>query len=245
MPVLLNVERSAIEYWLRAEQGEIDHAGADRVVRQLVDQDERTGLTILGVRIENDRPIGGDSLTHADRWSSSCFAAMCSSVLTSILCSRSVMLALTVRGADLHEIGPAGKQRVFVHPDDVRLKLIGHRWRRAAADNDVSAADIDFVLQRQRHRLRRYSPFEIALRCATMRATRLSLPEGNTRMVSPLFNVPLMTMPAKPRKSWLGRNFTHCTGSRRGLPGAGILSDRYRFQVADQLSDLDTRTCCR
>ena len=49
----------------------------------------------------------------------------------------------------------------------------------------------------------------------TMRATRLSRPDGTTRIFSPWLTVPLTIVPAKPRKSRFGR-LTHCTGRRNG-----------------------------
>jgi hypothetical protein len=47
----------------------------------------------------------------------------------------------------------------------------------------------------------------------TSRATLLSRPDGSTRTFSPGRIVPLTIVPAKPRKSRLGR-LTHCTGRR-------------------------------
>ncbi len=55
-----------------------------------------------------------------------------------------------------------------------------------------------------------------------MRATRLSRPEGCTRMRSPGRRLPLASRPQKPRKSRLGR-LTHCTG-RRSAPACRRVS---------------------
>ena len=61
--------------------------------------------------------------------------------------------ASTVCVADLHQVRPALQHRPVVHPDDRRLELIGDRRRRVAAREDVAAAHVDFVGQRQRDRL--------------------------------------------------------------------------------------------
>ena len=50
----------------------------------------------------------------------------------------------------------------------------------------------------------------------TIDFTRLRLPDGSTITSSPLRRMPDATVPAKPRKSRLGR-MTYCTGNRRSV----------------------------
>src|SRR3546814_7573236 len=47
-----------------------------------------------------------------------------------------------------------------------------------------------------------------------MAATFERCPDGSTAISSPIATAPPVTVPAKPRKFWLGRQ-THCTGRRK------------------------------
>ena len=52
------------------------------------------------------------------------------------------------------QIRAAGNEVVVAHPDERRLELIGDRGRRRGCGDDVAAADVDFIGQRQRDRSR-------------------------------------------------------------------------------------------
>jgi hypothetical protein len=65
----------------------------------------------------------------------------------------------------------------------------------------------------------------------TMRLTVLVRPDGCTRMAVPGVMLPPAIVPAKPRKSRLGR-LTHCTGSRNGQVCASV--DLHRFEIFHQ-----------
>ena len=83
----------------------------------------------------------------------SVFAATCSSVLTLTLYFGLVERAVHGAGADLDEIGAAGQHRLIAHPQDARLELVGDLERITGRADDIAAADIDLVLEREGHRL--------------------------------------------------------------------------------------------
>ncbi|MNI63265.1 hypothetical protein D3C73_1186240 [compost metagenome] len=55
--------------------------------------------------------------------------------------------------ADLHQVRTPGQHRLFVHPHQRRLELVGNGRRCIGQDNQVATADIDYVLERQRDSL--------------------------------------------------------------------------------------------
>jgi hypothetical protein len=63
---------------------------------------------------------------------------------------------------DLQPVDPAGEHRLVAHPYDRRLELIGHPGGSICGGDDVPAADVDLVGQRQRDRLPRDRVGEIA-----------------------------------------------------------------------------------
>src|SRR5690349_14906277 len=53
----------------------------------------------------------------------------------------------------LDQIGAAGKHLLVIHPQDAGLEFVGDGEWRSRRTNDIAAADIDFVLERDGHRL--------------------------------------------------------------------------------------------
>ena len=108
---------------VRAAQREVQQAGADRVVRDAVDEDEAARVAVLRVRVEGDRlaqldvddadlvqleVVRGDAVERVD-----------------------VELVLDRRDRgrdrlrpDAHEIRAAAQERLLRHPDDRRLELV-------------------------------------------------------------------------------------------------------------------------
>ena len=84
---------------------------------------------------------------------SSRFAARCSSVLTLIRYLGSARVALRRQRADLQQVGAAGEHRLFGHPDDGALELVGDLRGRSGRGDHVAARDVDLVGERQGDRL--------------------------------------------------------------------------------------------
>ena len=73
----------------------MQQAGADRVVRQAVDQDEAAGIAVLAVGVEGDRAVERE-VADADLVQLELLAARCSRVLTLTRYFRWVIVAVTV-----------------------------------------------------------------------------------------------------------------------------------------------------
>ncbi len=111
-----------------------DHPGAGREVRGRIDQDEAAGPAILGVAIEDDRPRR--RIRHrAD------------------LIEHQPVIDFRRHGPGrvLQQVHAPGIERTLVHPDDVGAEPLADF--DFADRQQVAAADVDFVLERQRHRL--------------------------------------------------------------------------------------------
>ena len=142
-------------------QGEVQQAGADRIVRQAVDQDETAGISVLPIGVEGDRAIHRE-VAHAD-------LVQLEPLRGEVLQGIDVHAIFRVgdrRGhglrPDLQPVGAAREHRLVAHPDDCRLELVGHPGGRIRGGDDVAAADVDLVGQRQRDRLPRDRVGEIA-----------------------------------------------------------------------------------
>ena len=147
---------------LRSPQSLAQHAGGDGVVGDAVDQDEAAGVAILGVGIKGDRPV---EFQFAD-------ADFVEVQLLGLHMFQSVDVDLVFQGqhgrgnglrADLHQIASAAQHRLLAHPNDGRLELIADLGRCVGGADQVAARDVDFVGQRQRHRLIRHRDSEIAV----------------------------------------------------------------------------------
>ena len=112
----------------------------------------------------------------------------------------------------LEQIDARRIQRPLVHPHDVRFQVPrGMEWRRR---QDVAAAHVHFVFEREGHRHRRLGDGQVAVpgHDAFDAGRR---PDGDTRIWSPGRIVPDAICPAYPRNSWFGRR-TSWTGKRNG-----------------------------
>ena len=148
---------------LRAAQREVDHAGADRGVGEAVDQDERAGLAALLRTGRRRSAWSSDTLQMPISFSSSFFAARCSSVLTLTLYFGSVIVAETCLVPSLQPVRAPGQHRLVGHPDHDRLELVGDAGQVVRARDDVAAADVDLVGERQRDGLAGDGVLEIAV----------------------------------------------------------------------------------
>ncbi|MND74614.1 hypothetical protein D3C80_662110 [compost metagenome] len=151
MGLAVDVDRLPVHV-LRAAQGEVQHAGADRAVAQPVDDDEAAGVAVVGVGIEGDRPVQVQ-VADADAVE---FQGLGRQVLQAVHIDPVLEVgAAHADGAatDLHQVRAPGQHRLFVHPHQGRLELVGHRRRRVGQGEHVAAADVDLVGQGQGHRL--------------------------------------------------------------------------------------------
>ena len=119
---------------------------------ELVDHDEAAGVAVRVVRIERDRPIEAE-VAHAD-------LVELERVRREVIEAVDVDAVLRLRdrradraGTDLHQVRPARQHGVLVHPHDVRLELVGHLGGVVGGAQQVAAADVDLVGERDRHRL--------------------------------------------------------------------------------------------
>ena len=169
--------------------------------------------------------------------SASVLAGRCSSVLTSTLCLSVVTCAGTVAGADAHEIGAAGQQRLLGHPQQMRGELVGDLGPLASAAPEHRRARCRFrrsasASPHRRRRPRRRSPSMV-----TMRATRLvPCPEAATTMSSPAATRPEATRAGKaaeievrtvdPLHRKAERRRAPCPARHRRSPDARAATDR-------------------
>ena len=109
---------------VRTAQREVQQAGTDRDVGQLVDDDEAAGVAVVGVRVERDRPVEAD-VAHADLVELERRRREMIEVVDVDPVLRVADRGADGAGADLHQVRPPGQHRVLVHPDDVGLELVG------------------------------------------------------------------------------------------------------------------------
>ena len=65
-------------------------------------------------------------------------------------------------GAALEEIAPAGEERVFAHPEQLDLELVGDFGRLRGGGDNVAARGVDLVGEGQRDGLARDGLVEVA-----------------------------------------------------------------------------------
>ena len=104
-----------------------------------------------------------DRLQMPISFSSSFFAARCSSVLTFTLYLGSVIVAVTCLVPSFSQYGRPGQHRLVGHPHDDRLELVGHAGQVVRPRDDVAAADVDLVGERERDRLAGDRMVEVAI----------------------------------------------------------------------------------
>ena len=190
-------------------------------VGEAVDQDEGAGLAVLGVGIEGDGDAGRE-IAEADLVEASVAAGQMLERVDVDLVLEGCDLRPAPSGAEPQQIGAAGQQRLFGHPQQMRGELIGDLGPRAGRDQNVAARDVDFVGQRQRHRIAGLAlPRAVAVIGDDAPMTRDVRPRRRPRWRRPAGRGREATVPAKPRKSRLGR-FTHCTGKRNGLARSAL-----------------------
>jgi hypothetical protein len=137
---------------VRAAQREVQQAGADGDVGELVDHDEAARVTVRVVRIEWDGPVEGE-VADADLVQLQRGRREVVEVVDVDAVLRLGDRGADGAGADLDQVRPAGEHGVFVHPHDVRLELVGHLGGIVGAAEQVTAAGVDLIGQRDRDRL--------------------------------------------------------------------------------------------
>ena len=135
-----------------AAQGEIDEPHADRVVGEAVDDDEAAKLAVLVIGRKGDRRAEIE-IAHADLVERQRLGRHMFERVDVDLVFGAFERAVDGAGADLDEIGAAGQHRLIAHPQDARLELVGRTDRIAAGAENIAAADIDFIVERDGDRL--------------------------------------------------------------------------------------------
>ena len=144
-----------------AAQCEIDHAGGDRLVGEAIDQNERAGLAVLGVRIERQRPRNGH-VANADLVE---LERLRGKLRQGVDVEPVVEIGNGCRHGrviDLHQIGAPGQQLVVGHPDQVSGELVGDLRTVAHGRQHVATRDIDLVGERDGDRISRLGTVEFA-----------------------------------------------------------------------------------
>ncbi len=131
--MFVHIERLPMNV-LGTTQSEAEQARADRVIGDLVDQDEAAGLAIVRVGIERDRAIE-TQIADADLVELQLLRGQMLHRVDVHLVLRRRDAAGDGARAELDQIRTAGKHRFLVHPDDGRLELIGNRRRRGGRGN--------------------------------------------------------------------------------------------------------------
>ena len=90
----------------------------------------------------------------------------------------------------------AGLERALAHPAELGGELAGDDRRPVGVGEHVAAADVDVVVEPDRHRLRRDRGLERARRRSRSPATRVRRPDGSTTTSSPARQTPPATSPA-------------------------------------------------
>ncbi len=133
-----------------------DHPGADRIVRQTIDEDECTGRRVGLVRVVCERLGEAQAdLTYLVHRQLRRRAAL----------QRVHVHAIPQLGdfADdlprrlLERVGLPRRERLLRHPDHHRLDLRRNMRLLIGTHQHVAAADVDFIRQSHRHRHRRKS----------------------------------------------------------------------------------------
>ena len=117
--------------------------------------------------------------------------------------------------ADLQPVRAPGQQRVFASHNRCAANWSATCGGLPVAGDDVAAADVEFVVERQRRPAgRRSRPSRSPSAVTIARDAANDAPTAARRCRRRAATAPAATVPAKPRKFWSGRH-THCTGMRK------------------------------
>ncbi len=207
-----------------------NHSGTDGGVGQPVDEDEASGVAVVGIRIEGHRPIETDvadaDLVEGQRIGRGLFQRVYVDLVL-----RPGDPGLDGHRADLAQVRPFRKHVVLTHPHQMRLELVGHAREGVHTGDDVAAADVDLVGERDRDgpaghglveiAIHRHYPLHHGFTPARQHANPVSRPHDTTDDPT-----------REARKSRSGR-FTHCTGIRKGaVSSASSISTVSRWSIS-------------
>ncbi|GIX18278.1 MAG: hypothetical protein KatS3mg119_2464 [Rhodothalassiaceae bacterium] len=141
-----DIERLPVDV-VGAPQGEIDHPGGHRLIGELVHEDEGAGRPVRPVGIEGDLPvecqIGDPDVVELQGLGGRMLAGVDVDRVFEAGDGR-----IRPAGRGLEQIGPAGQQRLFGHPHEMRLELVGDLGPRVRMHKEVAARDVDLVFER-------------------------------------------------------------------------------------------------
>ncbi len=131
-----------------------DHAGAHGAVGQAVDDDEGTGGAVAVVTVQGDRGVQGDldaaDLVQLQRAGS----ALLQGVHIDLV-GDAGNRAWHVAGGALDVVFLARQHRLFGHPHQHGVELVGHRRHVVGMHQQVATGDVDLVFHGQGHGLAR------------------------------------------------------------------------------------------
>ena len=225
-----------------APEREADHAGGDGRVGEAVDQDEAAGVAVLLIGVEGDRR-GGRDVDEADLVQLQHLRRRCARA-----CRRRAVFQLghraPARCASCSSGDTGGRAAAAPRPSrEIGGELVGDAAAARRARQNVAAADVDLVVERQHDRLAGDRWLDAPREPTRMRAMRLARPDAATTISSPTRRGRRRSCPAKPRKSWFGR-LTHCTGRRNGA-ATDAAARRRRVSRCSSSAGRNTKACAR
>ena len=130
-----------------------DHARADRHVGNAIDDDERAGSLVAAIGVVRDRLIELD-LASADLVEPQCGGVLTMERVDVDLVAERRHLARRGSGCLLEQVLFARQHRLIVHPDHHGIERVLQVRHVVRPDEHVAPADVDFILKRDRDRLR-------------------------------------------------------------------------------------------
>ena len=148
-----------------------DHARRQRLIRHRVDHDKSACHAIARIRIEEQRMVRlnrnlADFIQLQPRRANPIERIHVHTEVHAANHAAHLMRRV------FDEITPPRLQRLRVHPNAVRAEAPANMGKRRNGNNQIAAADIDFIRQTQRHRLRSIRGFQIAIVRNDARNTR-------------------------------------------------------------------------
>jgi hypothetical protein len=135
-----------------AAQPEGDHPGADGMVAEALDDDERAGLPIHRVGVERHGRRGGKVAEGDVVQGEGARGQVRAGVHVDLVFERRDRHR-QCPGADASEVAAPGHHRLLAHPDDMGGELIGHLRARRGRHQHVAPGNVDIVDKGQRHRV--------------------------------------------------------------------------------------------